>query len=387
MADTFPSTYVDSKTGQITQIQTFAEKLRGDYLPEAGHVAILGLKLAVLAPFVGGVAVVAAAATGVFLAGRWSVTKVTDMVHEKLLLQHKKGDFIEFDFTQPQDRAAFQRKFGDTHPNFVDEYLHLTKAAKLEQVPKVFVIDQFFKKEGRATLGGLVSDYMAGTTTRPSGKDPVIMLGKGALKDLNEGELRAVVAHEMTHLTLEHPKKGVQWMARMPLNTAINVGLIAAAIIGPLPLLPVIGLVIGSNVVGRALKSLKSRYQEEMCDRGAALMTGGTEDLSTALGKIKKAMIKMKGIETEYKYRSQGLDPPAPQEPSKLATFVNASHPSNARRNALLDKFEEQHAGYVEKKRGFFAERFNKAATGLRPHVDKLVSGIVRPFTNLGFSS
>lgn len=381
MADTFPSTYVDSKSGQIKKFETFPEKVKGEYLFEAGHVGILGLKLAMLAPFVGGPVAAVAGAAGVFLAGRWGVTKLIDLVHEKLLLQHKKGDFIEFDFDKPQDRANFQRKFGETHPNFVDEYLHLAKEAKLQQVPKVFVIDQFFKKEGQSMLGGLVSDYMAGTTTRPSGKDPVIMLGKGALKDLDEGELRAVVAHEMTHIALEHPKKGVRWLSRMPLNTVINATLIAAAIIGPLPLLPVFGVVLGSNLVGRALKSMKSRHQEEMCDRGAALLTGGTEDLSTALGKIKKAMLKMRDIETEYRYRSQGLDPPPPQQPSKLATFVNASHPSNERRNELLDKFEEKHGAYAEKKRNFFAETFNKAASRIKPKIQGLVQGFVKQFS------
>lgn len=381
MADTFPSTYVDSKTGQITKFQTFAEQVKGEYLPEAGHVGILGIKLAVLAPFVGGPLLVGAAALGVYTLGKLGVTKLIDLVHEKTLLQHKSGDFIEFDFNKPEDRDGFRRKFGQTHPNFVEEYLHLAKSAKLEQLPKVFVIDQYFKKEGRSPLGGLVSDYMAGTTTRPSGKDPVIMLGKGALKDLDEGELRAVVAHEMTHLALEHPKKGVQWLARMPLNGVINAALLTAAVLGPLPLLPVLGLVIGSNVVGRALKSIKSRHQEEMCDRGAALMTGGTEDLSSALGKIKKAMVKMRNIEVEYKYRSQGLEPPKPEEPSKVKQFIDASHPSNARRNKLLDRFEEKHGDYAEKKRNFFTTTFNKAAARFKAPAAKLMNGFIRSFS------
>jgi Zn-dependent protease with chaperone function len=384
MADTFPSTFVDTKTGEITKFQTFMEKVKGEYLPETGHVGILGVKLAMLAPFVGGPLVAVGAAALVFGVTRAVVIKAVDMVHEKLLLRHKQGDFIEFDFSQQKDRDAFQKKFGATHPNFIDEYMHLTKAAKLEQVPKVFVIDQFFKKEGRTALGGLVSDYMAGTTSRPSGKDPVIMLGKGALKDLNEGELRAVVAHEMTHLALGHPKKGVRWMARMPLNGVINIALVGAALFGPLPFLPVLGVVVGSNVLGRALKSIKSRHQEEMCDRGAALMTGGTDDLSDALGKIRKAMVRMKSVETEYTYRSQGLDPPEPQEAGKLKQFIDGSHPSNERRNKLLDRFEDKHGGYAEKKRNFFAATFNKAAKRFAPHVDKLVSGVVKSFS--GFS-
>ncbi|MDF3022914.1 MAG: Peptidase family [Alphaproteobacteria bacterium] len=382
MADAIPSPFVDEKTGAIRQFQTLPEKIKGEYLPDAGHIGILGVKLAMLAPMIGGMVVAAPVALGFWALSRLGVTKAVDMVHEKLLLKHKSGDFQEFDFTNPKDRNAFQVKFGAEHPTFVDEYLHLAKAANLQQVPKVFVIEQFFKKEGRATLGGLVSDYMAGTTTRPSGKDPVIMLGKGALKELDAGELRAVVAHEMTHVALDHPKNGVKWLARMPLNGIINASLIVAAIAGPLPLLPVIGVVIASNVVGRALKSIKSRHQEEMCDRGAALMTGGTGDLTTALTKIKTAMVKMKRIETEYQYRSQGLEPPKPAETSWLNRFINASHPSNERRDTLLKDFEKENPQYAAQKRGFFATQFNKAAARLAPPAQKLVSSFVQRFAS-----
>ena len=369
MADKFPSTFVDSKTGDIKKFETLREKIEGEYLPEAGHIGILGVKLALLAPFVGGMLVAAPVAAGIWAASRWATTKLVDIIHEKSLLKHKQGDFIEYDLSQPNDKAAFQRRFGKTHPQFADDFLTMTKMAHLEQVPKIFVIDQFFKKGGRTGFGGLVSDYMAGTTTRPTGKDPVIMLGKGALQELDGGELRAVVAHELTHLNLQHPAHGVRWQARMPLNGIINTALVVAALVGPLPLWPVVGFIAVSNVVGRALKSIKSRHQEEMCDRGAALMTGGTGDLSTALGKIRGAMMKMQSIETEYQYRSQGLDPPEPKEASWLSRFINGSHPSNERRDKLLDKFEHQHHSYAEKQRNFFSKAFNKVAEMIKPPV------------------
>lgn len=367
MADKFPGTYVDKDSGEIKRFQTLREKVANDYLPEAGHIALLGVKVALLAPFVGGPLVAVPAALGVWAFGRYAMTKVVDYMHEKQLLEHKRGDFTEFDFTQEGDRKLFAQRYGKTHANFPDEYLHMVKAAKLEETPKVFVIEQFFKRGGRQTLGGLVSDWMAGTTSRPTGKDPVIMLGKGALSDLNAGELRAVIAHEMTHLKLEHPKNSVKWQGRMPLNSAVNVALVAAAIIGPLPLLPVLGVVVASNLIGRALKSIKSRHQEEMCDRGAALLTGGTGDLKTALGKIRGAMMKMQSIEVEYIYRKQGLDPPEPAKPGFFTRFVNGTHPSNERREKLLNGFEKKHSVYTADKRSFFTRAFNKIAPRAAP--------------------
>ena len=243
----------------------------------------------------------------------------------------------------------------------------MAKLAQLEQVPKVLVIDQFFKKSGPSKLGGLVSDYMAGTTSRPTGKDPVIMLGKGALQELDAGELRAVMAHEMTHLNLKHPARGVRWLGRMPLNALLNAGLIGAALLGPLPFMPVLGIVLASNVIGTALKSLKSRQQEDLCDRGAALMTGGTGSLTTALKKIKESMLKMKRIETEYTYRAQGLEPPVEKPAGAWQRFVMATHPGNEHRAQKLAGFEKKYPEWCAQQRGLFSAAFNDAAAKAPP--------------------
>ncbi|MDE1151422.1 MAG: M48 family metalloprotease [Micavibrio sp.] len=362
MASSFPSRFVDQKTGTIEKFQTMRERVTGEFLPEAGHVGILAVKLAVLAPFVGGLVVAAPVVAVAWFGARWGAAKVIDLVHEKLLLEHKKGDFIEFDFTKADDVAAFSARYGDRHAQFAQDYAAMTKLAGLPQPPKVFIIDQFFKKGGTSKLGGLVSDFMAGTTSRPNGKDPVIMLGKGALNELTAGELRAVVAHEMTHLNLQHPAKGVRWQGRMPVNALINVALVGAALLGPLPLLPVLGFVAVTNVAGRALKAIQSRHHEKLCDRGAALITGGTGDLTTALEKIKHSMLKMQRIETEYAYRSKGLEPPEQKEAGAVKRFFVATHPANEVRSSLLQQFEKKYPAWCEKQRGYFSNAFNKAA-------------------------
>lgn len=375
MADKFPKAFVNEKTGEVKKLETLWDKATGDWIPEAGHYAMIAAKVAVLAPVAGGLAVTAGAAAAVYLGSRWGMNKLFNFVHDKVLLENKKGDFSEYDLTKPADKMAFEQRFGEKHPQFADDYLTMAKAAKLPQVPKLLVIEEFFKKQGKSKYGTIVSDYMAGVTTRPSGKDPVVMLGKGALADLDGKEMRAVMAHEFTHAKLGHPKDSAQWLTRLPVNSVLNMALLGFAILGPLPVLPVLGFVLATNVVGKALKSVKSRHHEELCDRGAAILTGGTKDLTTALDKIKSQMVKYKILERKDAARKAFLrgDAKTPDlkeeklpEPSKLNRFINATHPTNERRAQLLDAFEKKHGAYCEKKRSDFAAGFNEAAARVK---------------------
>ncbi len=375
MADKFPKAFVNEKTGEVKKLETLWDKVSGDWIPEAGHYAMIAAKVAVLAPVAGGLAITGGAAAAVYLGSRWGMNKLFNFVHDKVLLENKKGDFSEYDLTKPADKMAFEQRFGEKHPQFADDYLKMAEAAKLPQVPKLLVIEEFFKKQGKSKFGTIVSDYMAGVTTRPSGKDPVVMLGKGALAELDGKEMRAVMAHEFTHAKLGHPKDSAQWLTRLPVNSVLNMALLGFAVLGPLPVLPVLGFVLATNLVGKALKSVKSRHHEELCDRGAAILTGGTKDLSTALDKIKAQMVKYKILERKDAARKAFLrgDAKTPDlkeeklpEPSKFNRFVNATHPTNERRAQLLDEFEKKHSAYCEKKRSEFAAGFNEAAARVK---------------------
>jgi Zn-dependent protease with chaperone function len=377
VATRFPKTFVDEKSGEVKKLETLWDKVTGDWIPEAGHYTMIAAKVAVLAPVAGGLAVTAGAAAAVYLGTRWGMNKVFNLIHDKVLLENKKGDFSEYDLTKPADKMAFEQRFGEKHPQFADDYLKMAQDAKLKQVPRLLVIEEFFKKQGKSRFGTMVSDFMAGVTTRPSGKDPVVLLGKGALQELDGKEMRAVMAHEFTHAKLGHPKDSAQWLMRLPVNSVLNMALVGFAVLGPLPVLPVLGFVLATNFVGKVLKSVKSRHHEELCDRGAAILTGGTGDLSNALDKIKAQMVKYKVLERKDAARKAFLrgDAKTPDmkeeklpEPSKFNRFVNATHPSNERRRELLDAFEKKHGEYCEKKRSDFAAGFNAAAARVKAH-------------------
>src|SRR5436305_1261275 len=78
---------------------------------------------------------------------------------------------------------------------------------------------------------------------RPNGKDPVVIMGRGALGELNPEEMRAVIGHEFTHVKLGHMRETANWLGRFSMSSAVNVGLFAAGLLGGLPMLPVLAIV------------------------------------------------------------------------------------------------------------------------------------------------
>ncbi|MEZ0226521.1 MAG: M48 family metallopeptidase [Alphaproteobacteria bacterium] len=361
MADKFPATFVDEKTGDIRKFRTTWDKVE-DSLPDVAHYGLLAAKISLLAPLIGGALVAAPAAVALWWGTRTAMKKSMDSVHDGLLQQHRQGEFSEYDLTKEEDRKAFDARFGDLQPQFADDYLKMAKLAHLEQVPKLMVIEPYFREQGRSRFAGMISDFMAAATSRPNGKDPVVLLGRGAMKELTPEEMRAVVGHELTHVKLKHMTETANWLGRLSMSGVINAGLLGAALLGGLPILPVLGLIAVTNVIGTCLKSMQSRKHEKLCDRGAAILTGGTKDLSSALGKIRSAMIKIKQMEVDEEFRARGMDPPKVREVGGMTRFINATHPPNEQREKLLNNFENTYPEFCKKQRGLFAAAFNKAA-------------------------
>lgn len=363
MADKFPSTFVDAKTGEIERFDTLFDRVQ-DAVPDAAHYGLLAAKVSLLAPMIGGAIVALPATVALWWGTRWTMKKGIDAMHDKLMQAHRQGEFSEYDLTSAADKAAFETRFGALHPQLADDFLLMAKMAKLGQIPKLLIIEPYFGEQGRSKFAGMISDFMAAATSRPSGKDPVVMLGRGALHELKPEEMRAVIGHEFTHIKLGHMKETANWLGRFSLNSVINAGLFVAALVGAAPILPVIGLIAVTNMVGTCLKSIQSRRHEELCDRGAALLTGGTGDLTSALSKIRAAMLKIKKMEIEEELRSRGLDPTNVQvkERGGWKRFVHASHPTNERREQLLTAFEKKHETFCREQRGKFKTAFNNAA-------------------------
>lgn len=350
MADTFPSGYVDQKTGKIESFQNSWSKLTDETAPNAGHWVLQAAKVSMLAPFIGGLAIALPVAAGVYFGGRHVLKKSLNMLHDRE--EREGGAYREYDFTDAADRAAFTRAFRDTHPQFVDDLQRMVKLSGLSEMPKVRVM---YPGQGE-------EDYNCSATTRPDGTAPVVTLGRSAMADLNPAELRAVMAHELTHVKLGHIKDGADWMARSALGGVLNAALVGAALFAGAPVLPVLGFIAVTNLVGKCLRAVQSRRHEEMCDHGAALMTGETASLASALKKVHKGLLNRAQQKVNLKYMRRGEVPPKVEEASGVSHFLFASHPTTERRAKLLKEFEENHKSYCEKQRAGFRSAFNNAA-------------------------
>ena len=70
MADKFPSTFVDEKTGQVKRMESMLDKLEADVLPKAGKWGVIGAKTAMIGAMSGALPIVLPVAAAVYLYSR-----------------------------------------------------------------------------------------------------------------------------------------------------------------------------------------------------------------------------------------------------------------------------------------------------------------------------
>ena len=369
MADGFPSHYVDPATGDVKQLGTIWDRLESDGLPKLADYALLGGKIALVASAAAVLSPVLAAGAVALPLVVWGAEKVYyrslfNEVYDASLDETKSGG-EQYNMTTPQGQMKFARHFGDTQPTFGEDYLRMVKMAGLKSVPTIIVREADFDGWGR--FGGSQNDYNAGAISRADGTNPSIEIGQGVIEQMTPGELRAIIGHEITHLALGHTHDRMSWKARKLPGMIMTGMLAAAALFGAVPLLPAVALVGASFVASTCLESINSRRREELCDRGAALLTGGTEDLANGLKKLKAISRKM--LEQDIAAANTfsiilGRRPKRikVQEESKIHRFMHATHPETSRRATLLEKFEEKYHAFCEKQRSLFRDAFNSRA-------------------------
>jgi heat shock protein HtpX len=120
-----------------------------------------------------------------------------------------------------------------------------------------------------------------------SERDSTIVVTEGLLDALDDGELEAVLAHEVAHLA--NRDAAVMTVVSAPRvlgevvvgESSTNLGLLW--IVGwPLGLIP-----LG---IGTGLTHTVSRYREFSADRGSAILTGKPEQLMSALVKLSRSV-------------------------------------------------------------------------------------------------
>ncbi|TAL35251.1 MAG: hypothetical protein EPN97_07585 [Alphaproteobacteria bacterium] len=361
MADGFPSTYVDSKTGAVKRLATIWDKLETDGLLKGMDYALTLGKMALLAPVMGAVAVVTPVAIWAYkrISYGAAINQFNDALNEQSEMLGEK-----YRIGEPRHKTEFDARFGDLQPTFSEDYLRMVKMAGLKEVPAIVV-----REDMMSFFGPVHSqhDYNAFAASRLDGKNASITIGQGIMEQMTPGELRAIVGHEITHLALGHTRDRASWISRRPVNIALNAAVLGLAAFGFVPFLPAVALVGVSYFAHKCLESINSRRREEECDRGAAILTGGTTDLASGLRKLK--IISEKALKLQLQQATimgrifgRGGASLKIKERSKFEKFMKDSHPTNERREGLLMKFEQKYHTFCEKQRSLFANAFNTRA-------------------------
>ena len=150
-------------------------------------------------------------------------------------------------------------------------------------------------------VGLIESDVPNAFSAGRSPKSGVIVVTRGLLDRLDDEELEAVLAHELSHVANRDAfvmtiaaapamigRKLIWGLATLPF-TADKIGTKVVSAFALLYLLPVLFVAWIAYAFATLLVMSISRYREYVADRGAAILTGGPEQLMSALQKIADA--------------------------------------------------------------------------------------------------
>jgi|GEM_PF-4544297 len=358
-----PSGYIDKKTGELRRLQTLRDYLLTEALPAAAHMGLLGLKSAIVYTVFGPGGLIVPAAG--YLLTRQNVLAGATRSHEAKYNSPFKSDAlsVRFDLTQEKDRQEYMRRYGGLQPNLLTDVLHIAKTIGLNELPTVEIIDpaRFDVAKNELELRNLHAGIAM--TCRPDGKRPVLMFGAGAMENIAPDEMRGIVAHEMTHAKLNHPRQKYLHTARMAGNTILNVFLFGATLLGALPLLPTLGFIVVTGLAQQAVESIRSRRREHLCDQGAALITGHTKEFTSGLNKVSKSLSYLRTFMINRERLKKGLPSMEPAETGKLLKFIFATHPDDAPRLKRVADFGKKYPDFCTLQKSKFAATFNAVAT------------------------
>jgi heat shock protein HtpX len=186
--------------------------------------------------------------------------------------------------------------------------------------------------------------------TGRNAKNSVVAVTRGLLSALNQDELEAVLAHELSHIR----NRDVMVLTLASLISTAAFFIVKSSLMTRQPggrsgkpeywlIIPILASVVWlvSFILIRAL----SRYREFSADRGSAVLTGRPSQLVSALMKISGLMEQ---VPTRDLREVEGLNAffIIPAVSGSLLTDLFASHPSTEQRIAALQRIEQEMAGH-----------------------------------------
>lgn len=362
MSASGPAKYIDKKTGALRRLQSPRDSFLTETLPNIGHMAVLGIKAAAAYTFYGPLAL-AVPAAGYFLI-RQSALYGGAKSHDRGFANPHKSDAVShrFHLSDAQDRKRFAESYGRMQPKLMRDVLCMAHSLEMTELPMIEVIDPIDFGNGKKEKN--LTNMYAGVSTvsRPDGKKPILLIGAGAMKITEPDEMRSIIAHEMTHAKLNHTRQKYLQLARKTTNIILNVMLVATAVMGPLPFLPVVALAVAGNVAQHTIENIRSRRREHLCDQGAALITGQTKEFISGLSKISRALVYANVTLINRDRQRKGQSPIEPAEPGAIKRFLLASHPDTKSRFKRVSAFGQKFPDFCARQKSKFAQDFARVS-------------------------
>lgn len=328
----YPSQFLNTDQTDVVRLETVQEERERKQVFLANTYGPLAVKAALVAPALGGVMIAFPAAAVLVAAAYFAIQRNFDTAYAD-----KRTD-------EWRDRVLQHTD----DPNFLKDYDMIARKAGLRDSPPLLISE--------------TSPHAIHMSYIGKGRN-AITLGTGMFSQFNKNELRALLAHEMTHVRLDHVKGAIN---RTPTHLAgllLNAVAIGGAIFGALPLLPVIGAIAGLSLVQTTIYSIQSRKEEKIADRGTQLICGGGKDMVSGLRKYNDLLKKHKPAKASMLKKALLLLPTKYQPAAeRVRGFIERTHPLIAKREQLLDVFERQHPAFCDSRRAAFSMQFNTVA-------------------------
>jgi Zn-dependent protease with chaperone function len=300
-----------------------------NHMVTLASLSVIALQAAFIAP----VAEVALLAGAGLAALSWRKRNKANEGAPQDSLRRQKNTQIYFP-SFSSDREKFSASFlGCLHPRLLEHTDRIMRAAGLKSTPALAISD--------GSMGCAVD-------SRANGGNAAIELSQGMMCTQNTGGIIGVLAHEAMHLALRHKAAQADADARIDLSKQMKWGVLASAAFNASasPLLTIAAggaLVYCAEKLQDTLEKIRKRHNETICDRGAALLTGGGQELGTLLAETENRALQS-----------------SPENAADILKKQKRSHPPTPWRAQNLARVENTHAAWCAAQRAKFAPAFDR---------------------------
>ncbi len=357
---------IDPKTGTVRRIETLGEKLSGDGVPwmmQAGMTAVGVAIMATAAPALLLVAVPVAAGIGTYL-NRQADASIKELTRGN----YTEGNTIyrRYNIDTQHGAMLMAQKYGIKGETFITEYKALAKMAGLKQAPALLMMEPRIRIRNAAAIVRQPPRREAMNAFAIScsdGSHAAVAVGDMFFEELSMAEIRATIAHELTHIRGQHSRMRSFGILTQIANTVAAVGVVASAVIGGMAVLPALGIAVTMYGVTKSAQVMQARYHEKVCDRAAGVISGAPQALASAFKTMEKAALRIRQERENLRARMHGRAPDkAPTQPPLLKRLL-ADHPDDAIRIGLLEgTFQAHSLSFWRQRQQCLTQAFNECA-------------------------